>query len=321
MKPEISIIVPVYNASATLDACVESVLLQDYGDYELILVDDGSTDGSGGKCLSWADRDARIKVTVKVNEGVSAARNKGLDVATGYYVVFLDSDDTLLPGALAALMAAPDEDLVVGGLVHVVPTCLLGFRNVPQKGVWTLDDVSVVERLLCEIYVTAPWSKRFKRSLIERHGIRFDRRMFYGEDTDFVYRYIAVARRFVTIKYAITRYMDCMGSKYKKYKMSFGDFKLLTDKVIDNIQKIEMMTGLQYSVTRKFHLEFATNVYFESLMYCRNYKAFYREIVSIRNDSSRFFVTTYKKKTIKWLALRSVVVAYIIFRIYVRFKG
>ena len=103
--------------------------------------------------------------------------------------------------------------------------------------------------------------------------------------------------------------------------MSFGDFKLLTDKVIDNIQKIEMMTGLQYFATRKFHLEFATNVYFESLMYCRNYKAFYREIISIRNDSSRFFVTTYKKKAIKWLALRSVVAAYIIFRIYVGFKG
>lgn len=82
-----------------------------------------------------------------------------------------------------------------------------------------------------------------------------------------------------------------------------------------------MMTGSQYSVTRKFHLEFATNVYFESLMYCQNYKVFYREIISIRNDSSRFFVTTYKKKAIKWLALRSVIAAYIIFRIYARFKG
>ena len=115
--------------------------------------------------------------------------------------------------------------------------------------------------------------------------------------------------------------MDCMGAKSNKYKMSFDDFKLLTDKVTDNIQKIEMMTGSQYSVTRKFHLEFATNVYFESLMYCQNYKVFYREIISIRNDSSRFFVTTYKKKAIKWLALRSVIAAYIIFRIYARFKG
>lgn len=89
MKPCISIIVPVYNASDTLDACVESVLEQDYTDYELILIDDGSTDGSDVKCTAFANLDIRIKVIVKVNEGVSATRNKGLDVANGDYIVFL----------------------------------------------------------------------------------------------------------------------------------------------------------------------------------------------------------------------------------------
>lgn len=89
MKPCISIIVPVYNASDTLDACVESVLEQDYTDYELILIDDGSTDGSDVKCTAFANLDIRIKVIVKVNEGVSATRNKGLDVAMVIISFFL----------------------------------------------------------------------------------------------------------------------------------------------------------------------------------------------------------------------------------------
>lgn len=120
VAPKISIIVPVYNASETLDKCIDSVLSQDYLDYELILVDDGSNDGSTAKCLGAVKHDVRIKAIFKANEGVSATRNKGLDAAIGDYIVFLDSDDTLLPGALSALMNAPDVDLVVGGYSHII---------------------------------------------------------------------------------------------------------------------------------------------------------------------------------------------------------
>lgn len=90
---KISVIVPVYNVMAYLDECVNSVVSQSYADLEIILVDDGSTDDSGKLCDAWAEKDTRIRVVHKLNGGLSDARNAGIPVATGEYVLFLDSDD------------------------------------------------------------------------------------------------------------------------------------------------------------------------------------------------------------------------------------
>lgn len=97
MKVLLSIIVPVYNVKTYIDRCIKSILTQSYRDFELILIDDGSTDGSSLLCDEWALRDKRIVVLHKVNEGVSAARNSGLDVANGDYITFVDSDDFVAP--------------------------------------------------------------------------------------------------------------------------------------------------------------------------------------------------------------------------------
>ena len=91
--PIVSVIVPVYNTEKYLPECIESVLFQSYTDFELLLIDDGSTDGSGLICDEYARKDFRIKVVHKSNGGVSSARNEGLDIARGEYVCFVDSDD------------------------------------------------------------------------------------------------------------------------------------------------------------------------------------------------------------------------------------
>lgn len=105
-----SIIIPVYNTSATLDECVASVLAQDCRDMEVVLVDDGSDDGSGALCDAWARRDARVRVCHRPNGGLSAARNTGIMASGGAYLMFVDSDDTLAPGTVAAATAALDAD-------------------------------------------------------------------------------------------------------------------------------------------------------------------------------------------------------------------
>ena len=92
-NPTISIITPVYNDSKYLDRCIESIINQTFDNFELILVDDGSTDDSGEKCDSWADKDSRIKIIHQKNAGAGAARNVGLTMATGDYIAFVDSDD------------------------------------------------------------------------------------------------------------------------------------------------------------------------------------------------------------------------------------
>ena len=92
-KPTISVIVPVYNVEKYLEECVESVLSQTFTDYELLLIDDGSTDSSGDLCDQIAKRDVRVRVIHKSNRGSSSARNKGVDEAKGEWIIFLDSDD------------------------------------------------------------------------------------------------------------------------------------------------------------------------------------------------------------------------------------
>ena len=106
-QPVICVIVPVYKAEATLPRCIESVLTQQLpGGLRLILVDDQSPDRSGEICDAYAAKDPRVMVLHRRERGVSGARNAGLRAATGEYIVFLDSDDALRPGALAAALAA-----------------------------------------------------------------------------------------------------------------------------------------------------------------------------------------------------------------------
>lgn len=105
-NPLISIIVPVYNTAAYLRRCLDSILSQTYGHWEAILVDDGSTDGSGAICEEYASRDSRFQVTHRPNSGVAATRNAGLDAATGEYIGFVDSDDWIEPDMFRSMVMA-----------------------------------------------------------------------------------------------------------------------------------------------------------------------------------------------------------------------
>lgn len=119
---KVSVVIPVYNVKPYLERCVQSVLRQTYKDVEVILVDDGSTDGSGELCDKIAERDSRVRVIHQENQGLSGARNTGIRQATGEYVIFMDSDDEwLLDKGLDALVRQCDEktDMVTFKMVHI----------------------------------------------------------------------------------------------------------------------------------------------------------------------------------------------------------
>ena len=119
-NPQISIIVPVYNVEKYIRRCVESILAQTYSAFELILVDDGSSDRCGDICDEYAEKDHRIIVIHQENHGVSAARNVGLEIAKGKYITFCDSDDEIDINYLWSLLAPPDSfDLVVEGFQYI----------------------------------------------------------------------------------------------------------------------------------------------------------------------------------------------------------
>ncbi len=188
----VSIIIPVYNVAPYLDACLASVVAQTYEALEIILVDDGSTDGSGDLCRAWQTRDPRITVYANDNHGVSYTRNYALDRAHGTYVTFVDSDDTISPHYVETLVGLMDErtDLAV-----VSYGC---FSDGESFAYTSCEGIQYFESdLECTFFGPTAgmiWSKLYRRAILEMYGIRFDERIAVTEDLLFNFHYAAHAR-------------------------------------------------------------------------------------------------------------------------------
>lgn len=177
---KISVVIPVYNVEAYLRECVDSVLAQTLQDYEIILVDDGATDSSGAICDEYARQDARIRVIHQPNGGLSAARNTGLDAATGKYIYFLDSDDYIRQDSLKLLfdLAEQEQADVVFFDAHVFFTDCEPDPNVYQyhrsKGYGTKPGKQMLLELLdTDEYRTAVPLMLFRREYMLRYALRF----------------------------------------------------------------------------------------------------------------------------------------------------
>ena len=145
--PLVSIIVPVYNAEKTIDRCVSSILNQSYKDFELLLMNDGSTDRSGSLCDAYEERDSRVHVLHKENTGVSDTRNQGIAMARGEYLQFADSDDWLAPDAVAGFVRAATEhqcDMVIADFYRVIGERVAQKGDIEKDGVMDRDRKSVV---------------------------------------------------------------------------------------------------------------------------------------------------------------------------------
>ena len=188
MSHLVSVIVPVYNVEKYLDKCIQSILNQSFTDFELLLIDDGSTDQSGSICDAYALQDERVRVFHKKNRGVSFARNLGLDNAKCEWITFVDSDDWLKPDYLMDLYAYANENVDL--VIAYSATVLLSGDIVTKeygKG-WVSDDnfsdlFSKYE--MCRN--TTCWAKLYKTSCIKNNKIRFNENMSMGEDTVFLY--------------------------------------------------------------------------------------------------------------------------------------
>lgn len=189
----ISVVVPVYNAETFLEECVRSVFDQTYREWELILVDDGSTDCSGAMIDAFARDDSRVRVVHQANGGMSMARNAGIAMARGEYVYMLDADDVLHYEALSMLLKGfePDDvDLVIGGAEikeKYVPGRVKKCRYEILSAGDAIEDSLYQKRIL-----HAPWGKLYRRELLEK--VRFTKGLCY-EDLDFFYRYCLQCRR------------------------------------------------------------------------------------------------------------------------------
>lgn len=185
---KISVIVPVYNAEKYLRRCVDSILAQSYKDFELLLVDDGSTDASNVICNEYVEKDCRVRVFHKQNGGVSSARNVGIDYALGEWITFIDSDDWVSESYLYNLFSHIDDgvDLIISYAEIVYSNGLHQKEIYDSKIVTNNYDVLFIENDLN--WHTSPWSKLFKNKLCKE--LRFVEGMHIGEDLVFLYSYI-----------------------------------------------------------------------------------------------------------------------------------
>ena len=185
-NPVVSIIVPVYNASKTLRRCVDSVLKQEFPDFELLLVDDGSQDGSGAICDEYAALDPRVRVVHKENAGVSAARNDALDRAQGVFLQFLDSDDWITPDATKLLVRSAREhscDMVVSDFYRVSGDRVSRRGEIDEEAVMSREDfASHMMENPADYYYGVLWNKLFRREIVEAHRLRMDVNIRWCED-------------------------------------------------------------------------------------------------------------------------------------------
>lgn len=246
---EVSIIVPIYNAEPYLAALLDSILSQDFGDYELLLVDDGSSDGSAALCREYAARDPRIRLLRQENRGVSAARNLGLDHVSpdSRYIYFCDADDTLRPGALRLLvdaMAGGSRDLAIAGYNWYNPDGSVYFE-MESSPIETLSPDDTIHKIFIRKDLRTQdvlWNKLFRADLIREHHLRYDEQIHYTEDILFITAYACRIRRdtaYTTTpvyNYCVrrsgamtsvasrfnTRYLSAMESASKIKKLVFG---------------------------------------------------------------------------------------------------
>ena len=249
MKHFLSIIVPVYNVSNYLCDCLDSIISQSYSDFECILVDDGSTDGSGSICDDYAERDSRIRVFHKENGGVSSARNLGLDNALGEWVYFVDSDDQVLPDGLQTMVDCISDE---------VDIVLAGYKRYDEDGHVIYE---ICDRVICLLdkreslstlyarhgkyydYLTYGCIRLLRNRIIQRYNLRFDTEITNKEDTLFLVQYICRSKgntRFTTTPvYRYNQRNDsAMGAWRRGFDSNYIDSLYALIKMRNEIQSV-----------------------------------------------------------------------------------
>ncbi|MBQ8835467.1 MAG: glycosyltransferase family 2 protein [Oscillospiraceae bacterium] len=211
---KISFIVPVYNCKAYLTDCVESIRAVDAENYELLLIDDGSTDGSGVLCDAFAEQYTQIHVIHQPNSGASAARNRGILESSGERLLFIDADDSLDAGALRKVLNDPrcvEADLVIFGLTFDYYHRGKCYRQdslfYEQDGLLPTEEWgSDFAELFTKNALSPVWNKVFRRDILIKHQLELNQGMFLYEDLEFVLRYLHHCNTIWNVPQAIYHY-------------------------------------------------------------------------------------------------------------------
>lgn len=249
-----SIIVPVYNVEKYLNECIDSIIGQTFTDFELILVDDGSTDTSGKICDNYAAKDNRITVIHKPNGGQSTARNQGVNTARGEFAVFLDSDDLIADENFFSDLKnviKPETDIVVFRYCKYyedrIDQCGISLANINSS-----NRIAFLEELVKrDAFFCSCWSKTTRLSLLKENNIIFDESLSC-EDMDWYYNVVSHAKCFEVIDKPYIYYRqreNSVTSSFKKksitdYILTIQKWYKKLDETLDPSEKSIMLSSL-----------------------------------------------------------------------------
>lgn len=281
-KPKISFIIPVYNAEAYINTCIDSILNTTFNNFELILVNDGSTDQSGVICNEYAKQDNRIRLYNKKNGGVSSARNIGINNARGEYIWFVDADDIINFEIINSLLKS---DALEKGY-DLIQFGYSTFKE--EKDIKTTNSnnaKSIVYKSFADYYksgtiVKSIWRHIFRTKLILSNIINFDTDLRFGEDFLFTIQFIIRSNSFLVI--------DQCGYFYRVHSKSAMNRIHNTEESVEHIVGIkrifELLNICNRKYTEKFLLETVKHM-------VRNYVAF--TAISVQNVNWSLFQNEY----------------------------
>lgn len=252
MIPIISIVVPIYNAEKYLRHCIESILQQTFTNFELLLINDGSTDSSQHICddYSW---DSRVRVFRKSNRGVSAARNFGIKKSIGKYLTFVDSDDYLEPNALELLyrnISNGDCDLVCASYRRISSKKELYVCSLSPQILTCQNLATLCYEINFAIILGGVWGKLYKKEIISNHKISFPENIHYSEDNIYNIQYYKCVNAAKIIDSIIYNYYD-------SYKVLSSE--TIINLIYNNIEVYKMREQYFRALVQRWSLSFFAN--------------------------------------------------------------
>lgn len=254
-----SIIIPVYNAENTLERCVDSIIKQEYYDYEIILVNDGSSDSSLDICKSYCRRCNHVRCIDKANGGASSARNAGLNAAQGDYILFVDSDDYVNENYFDVIDSVFCEDGLAVFTYDVLKSGGSSKRSI-DDGLNQSDLFEKTRYLILSRTINSPYSKIFDRRLIEKNSLRFDARMPVAEDFNFCLAYLMLCKNVSIFNTSIYTYdITNDDSLVRKRKKGLIDiYPVVFDEAYNTINHSDFSNSekdILYRIWDKLHVD------------------------------------------------------------------
>lgn len=269
MMFKVSVIVPVYNVEKYLERCLDSLINQSLREIEIILIDDGSKDNSSKICDRYAERDSRIKVIHKQNQGLGMARNTGLDVAKGEYVVFVDSDDFVSTDAYKKMydqIKRDGADMLIANY-YLYNTLNGNIKEVKAISSSKIVKLTEIKKIACQIVGVNPkekelddigmsvWKNMYSRSFLEEHSIRFySEREFVSEDA--IFHLMAIPKMKIITMTTEPYYYYCkngeasLSATFRESK--FEEYKVLYKKESELLELENILDYGKYNIASAF---------------------------------------------------------------------